>query len=169
MPDYIIRGLKMSSPLALIRQEGLDIKACLSILQGLEGLRINLAYAAMTTVDSGDFQLDFCVDLSQALPAYNHTAPIALRHGLKQPGIAHPVVALDIFPRGKGLDFALMVEGCLLEAGAAPLALGTSLSAVVAVVAKDQVDKAVDALCQGFGLSKEAARLKERVSVVQKP
>lgn len=157
----------MSGPLALIRQDGVSGSVCLNILGGLEHLRINLAFAAMTTSASGNLQLSYCVEQADSTPAYNHSAPIALRNSLPEPEIIEPVVAFDLFPRGKELDFMLAVESALVGAGLAPLSLGSSQSAVVAVLYHDQAGAAVDVICGGFGLSKEAAHLKERVAIRQ--
>lgn len=167
MHPFPIAGLKQSGPLALVRAPGATGPWLRSLLNALAAERLNLALVAWQLCPGAEPGLCFCVEEARGSRALALAREIALAHDLPRPSLIAPAFSLTLYPLGRSLKLpALMLTACQ-EAALQPLGMASSLSALAALFAGDDLKAAMAAMQNAFTLPPEATPPQMGVKVVQ--
>lgn len=161
-----LTGLKLSGELSLLLQRGGLGPPFFSLCRALADRQVNICFLAH---DAGFGRAMICVEPADAVPALNLARDVALDHGLEQPELIGQTAALTLFPLAQNPALPLIAAARLAQADIQPLAMATSLAAVVLLLAQRHAQKAVDVLSLAFQLPQGASPPEARVRVVQSP
>ncbi len=167
MNSFSIAGLKHSDPVAVVRAPGAGGPGLRAMLRGLAEESINLPLAVWQRQPRSGPGLCFCVEEARAPRVLALARQEAQAHGLPSPSLAPPAVIVTLYPLGRSLRLPALVLAALARAGLRPLALGTSLSAVAALVAQEDLDPALAAMQAEFELPAGISPPRAGVRVVQ--
>jgi hypothetical protein len=153
MDAFPIAGLKQSGPLALVRAPGATGPWLRSLLSSLAEKRLNLALLAWQPgPEPAKGGLCFCVDHLWGASALALARQNAEAHGLPEPSLLGPAAALTVYPLSKNLKLPALMLAAFSRSALQPLGMATSLSAVVALVAKEHLGPALETLQSSFAL-----------------
>lgn len=162
-----ISGLKHSGELSCLRLCGALGPPLLFLLQALAGRQINLA---LTVCHAGpDATQCLCLAPGDGAAALALARQAAAEHGLAAPELLGDVRLITLYPLANGLALPAQTLACLARAGASPVAMATSLSAVVTVVRGHKLAASLEALRHCFDLPPSASPPDQSVKVVQSP
>lgn len=141
-----IAGLKYSQGLCLLRLGQSWGADAAHLLAELARQRVNLVFAGGGAEADGPGDIWLCLHEEYLVQAWQTARTRAEDRELTSPEVLAPVALVTIYPLGPGLSLHARVLVGLAGAGLTPLALGTSLSALVVALPQDELAKALDAL-----------------------
>jgi hypothetical protein len=166
MNPFPIAGLKQSGPLALVRAPGATGLWLRSLLSSLKGERINLALLAWQQGPDAEAGLCFCVDEALGPQALALAAQNANTHSLPEPSLVTPATAVTAYPLGKNIRLPALMQASFNRSGIEPLAMATSLSAVVALLPRQELGPALEIMQTTFALPSGASPPEAGIKVV---
>lgn len=167
MNPFPIAGLKQSGPLALVRAPGAKGLWLRSLLASLKGERLNLPLLAWQQGPDAEAGLCFCVDEAFGARALALARANAGAHKLPEPSLVTPVTAVTAYPLGKNLKLPALIQAAFSRSGLEPLAMATSLSAVVALLPQQELGPALEIMQTTFALPPGVSPPGAGVKVVQ--
>ena len=167
MNPFPIAGLKQSGPLALVRAPGTTGLWLRSLLSSLAGERLNLALLAWQQDPDDGKGVCFCVDETLGQPALRLARETAAAHNMPEPSLLTPATAITVYPLGKNLRLPALMQSAFNRSGIGPLAMATSLSAVVALLPHEELGPALETMQTSFALPAGASPPNAGIKVVQ--
>jgi hypothetical protein len=167
MNPFPIAGLKQSGPLALVRAPGATGLCLRSLLRSLADNRLNLAMLAWQQGPDPEMGLCFCVEQMWGGAALALAQEKAHTHNLPQPSLLNHLTAITTYPLGRNLKLPSLLFSALNQAGLSPLAMATSLSAVVTLLAAEDLGPALQTMRGAFDLPPCVSPPSAGIKVVQ--
>jgi hypothetical protein len=152
MNPFPIAGLKQSGPLALVRAPGAMGPWLRSLLSSLAEKRLNLALLAWQQGPDPGMGACLCVDHVWGASALALARENAEAHNLPEPSLLTPATALTVYPLGKNLRLPALMLSAFSRSGLEPLAMATSLSAVVTLLSQEDLGPALETMQTAFAL-----------------
>lgn len=166
MNPFPIAGLKQSGPLALVRAPGAKGPWLRSLLRSLAEKRLNLALVAWQQGPDPETGLCFCVDHVWGAGALALAQENAHAHNLPEPSLLSPTTAITVYPLGKNLRLPALMLSAFSRSGLEPLAMATSLSAVVTLLSQEDLGPALETMQTAFALPPGASPPAAGIKVV---
>lgn len=167
MNPFPIAGLKQSGPLALVRAPGTKGPWLRFLLRSLAEKRLNLALLAWQKGPDPETGLCFCVDQIWGASALALARENAGAHNLPEPSLLGPAAALTVYPLGKNLRLPALMLSAFSRSGLEPLAMATSLSAVVTLLSQENLGPALETMQTAFALPPGVSPPNAGIKVVQ--
>lgn len=166
MNPFPIAGLKQSGPLALVRAPGAKGLWLRSLLSSLARERLNLVLLAWQQDPDAGTGLYFCVDQDLGPQALAAARKNASANNLPEPSLVTPATAITAYPLGKSIQLPALMLTAFNRSGIAPLAMATSLSAVVALLPSQELGPALEIMRTSFALPPGASPPEAGIKVV---
>jgi aspartokinase len=145
-----VGGIKLSTPLVLIRWETIDPQTLESMFERLTSAQINLPVVLIDAAENAPCGM-FCIDASEIdrarpiLQTVDGIRPIA------------PVVAVSVYPFGKRLTLLGKILQAFAERALPIYAVGSSLASLVVLTDHDRRKDCLDSLLDHVSLPENHA------------
>ncbi len=167
MARQAIAGLRYGQGFCLLRLRQPPGPALADFLGELAGARVNLTMLGGPGLAGPEAEICLCLPQEHLAQAWQAARELAAGLGGPTPEVVAPVSTLTLYPLGPGLSLCWRVLAGLAGAGLCPLALGSSLSALVAVLPQDDLAAALKALEAVVDLPPGLGPSPQEVQVVQ--